>query len=65
MAPVPLSKATKAVLRDFYWEEIRPQPRESRAKILPAAIVIAAFFDETRRKRKTQRPPSLPALRAS
>lgn len=64
MAPVPLSKATKADLRDFYWEErIRPQPRESRAAILSAEIEIDAFLDETRR-RKTQRSPSPHTRRA-
>ena len=53
MAPVPLSKATKAIFQDFYRDEqFRPQPRESRAKILSAAIKIDAFLSETQRKRR-------------
>ena len=53
MAPIPLSNATRADFQDFYRdEEFRPQPRESRAKILSAAIAIDVFLDETRRKGK-------------
>jgi hypothetical protein len=53
-APVPLVKVTKAVLRDFQWEEqVRPQPREYRMKILQAVINIDGFLAETRRKKKT------------
>jgi hypothetical protein len=55
IAPVPLAKVTKAVFKDFYREEqMRPQPRESRAKILSAVIEIDAFLGETRRKKKAK-----------
>jgi len=53
IAPVPLSKATKAVLQDFQLaERSRLQPGESGAKILCAVINIDAFLAETRRKKK-------------
>ena len=53
MAPVPLAKATKAVLQDFQLaERSRLQPGESGAKILRAVINIDAFLAETRRKKK-------------
>jgi hypothetical protein len=55
MAPVPLAKVTKAVLRDFRLEERRRlQPGESCVKILRAVINIDAFLAETRRKKKTK-----------
>lgn len=55
MAPVPLAKVTKAVLRDFRLEERRRlQPGESWLKILRAVINIDAFLAEARRKKKTK-----------
>lgn len=55
VAPVPLSKVTKAVLQDFRLEEQRrPQPRESRVKTLRAVIEIDGFLAELRRKKKTK-----------
>ena len=55
MAPVPLSKATRAVLQDFQLEEqMRPQARESRVKIVRAVMAFDAFRTETQRKKKTK-----------
>jgi hypothetical protein len=61
MAPVPLSKVTKAVLQDFQLEEqMRPQPRESRVKIVRAVIAFDAFRAEKSRKKNPKRPAPCP-----
>jgi hypothetical protein len=47
IAPLPLSKLTKAVLQDFYLEEMmQPQSRESRSKVVSASISLNAFVAE-------------------
>jgi hypothetical protein len=58
MAPVPHSKMTKAVLQDFYLEELmRPQTRESRTTIVRALISLDAFRADKRRTKKSKARP--------
>jgi hypothetical protein len=52
VAPIPVSKATKAVMQDFYLEEqMRPLPREARTKTLRAVIMLDAFRVDLRADR--------------
>jgi hypothetical protein len=52
VAPVPLIKLTKALVRDFYMDEqMSPQLLESRGKLIHAQIYFDAFITEVRRSK--------------
>ena len=52
IAPTPLCKVTKVVLKDFNWEQMKHAPRESRRNVMLAAIAFEAFVGELKRERK-------------
>lgn len=56
--PQLLSKATKAVLRDFYFEQLQSALREGRkaeaSKIMRASILVDGFYTQLKAERRKQ-----------